>query len=684
MLALVCACSGPARPPQTHKPGATCSEAKQAPQRLPGVQQAQRQARYWIDRALAAGDADRILLSRQAVVAHSEAIAHAGPLPFTALAQQKVLPATVQRQVMTLVRERIAAMDEAVRQGVLRQVKGQRLPAAAWRDARRWSKRALGPAHLRVVLAPTLLRCAPLAGGMYKLPVDKRFDRNACSMLRPQEAVVVLGPTWQDMQLVLTRYVLGWISADAALSPPLKSGARQAWLDAPRWRLQRRRKLGRGQQAQTLPRGTLLPTAGPDAVWLASRHGVQQRPRLSEGHALPRALTRRAFLRAAFAYHGSPYGWGGYQSGRDCSRYVMEVLGSFGLRLPRHSSDQAAAGSFVIEVPKTADAATRQRLLDAAHKAGLVLIQMPGHIMFYLGRSAEGVPMALHSFAEYAKACPGHPKAPDQIYEVGRVDVSTLALGQGSRRHSYLQRMRHVTVFADALPPALAALAKPRPAAPVHLQQRARCRADLPRTLFINPHAPVAGERMSVLVQGEAATRPLSLRAEAATGRLLPPVQARRLDGPPTAQLFTLTPETPGRLRLWLGDGPELRHCVDIHVRREPPPGPPVVQARLWQTRWQDLFAHFVEALLRDPEGEDATWPNLHTLLRDAKRNLLYNHGGQTEDERLALKPDCADLPYFLRAYFAWKLRLPFGFRRCDRGSVDRAPQCEPLQSNLL
>jgi hypothetical protein len=44
--------------------------------------------------------------------------------------------------------------------------------------------------------------------------------------------------------------------------------------------------------------------------------------------------------------------------------------------------------------------------------------------------------------------------------------------------------------------------------------------------------------------------------------------------------------------------------------------------------------------------------------------------------------PDCADLPYYLRAYFAWKLALPFGLRDCDRGKSDRPPKCGPILHN--
>ena len=63
-------------------------------------------------------------------------------------------------------------------------------------------------------------------------------------------------------------------------------------------------------------------------------------------------------------------------------------------------------------------------------------------------------------------------------------------------------------------------------------------------------------------------------------------------------------------------------------------------------------------------------------MLRDQSRNILFNHLGLKEDQsNIIIRPDCADLPYFLRAYFAWKMGLPFGYSKCSRGDGD-APRC--------
>jgi hypothetical protein len=64
-------------------------------------------------------------------------------------------------------------------------------------------------------------------------------------------------------------------------------------------------------------------------------------------------------------------------------------------------------------------------------------------------------------------------------------------------------------------------------------------------------------------------------------------------------------------------------------------------------------------------------------VLRDRSRNVLFNHLGLREDSMgLIIRPDCADLPYFLRAYFAFKMGLPFGYTKCTRGGAGEGPKC--------
>ncbi|MDE2389787.1 MAG: hypothetical protein KGN35_12050, partial [Betaproteobacteria bacterium] len=82
------------------------------------------------------------------------------------------------------------------------------------------------------------------------------------------------------------------------------------------------------------------------------------------------------------------------------------------------------------------------------------------------------------------------------------------------------------------------------------------------------------------------------------------------------------------------------------------------------------------ETLFGAPPAENLSFTLLQPVLRNAGRNFLHNYLGQNEDNNLPLTPDCADLPYTLRAYFAWKTGLPVAFRACGRGSAKAPPRC--------
>ena len=118
-------------------------------------------------------------------------------------------------------------------------------------------------------------------------------------------------------------------------------------------------------------------------------------------------------------------------------------------------------------------------------------------------------------------------------------------------------------------------------------------------------------------------------------------------------------------------------------MRGNRPPGPAATAGSVWplRNRWtratENLFSAWVEKLFDDPIDAAPSWPALHQVLRERSRNFLFNHLGLGEDEmKVVLRPDCADLPYFLRAYFAFKMGLPFGYSSCSRGGGGKPPQC--------
>jgi hypothetical protein len=121
----------------------------------------------------------------------------------------------------------------------------------------------------------------------------------------------------------------------------------------------------------------------------------------------------------------------------------------------------------------------------------------------------------------------------------------------------------------------------------------------------------------------------------------------------------------------------------EIAVHPTAPPRPVAEDGTLWPLRkaWnrttENFFSAWVEELFDAPLDAEPSWPALHMVLRDRSRNFLFNYLGLGEDQMgMVLRPDCADLPYFLRGYFAFKMGLPFGYSKCSRGGGGHPPKC--------
>lgn len=97
-----------------------------------------------------------------------------------------------------------------------------------------------------------------------------------------------------------------------------------------------------------------------------------------------------------------------------------------------------------------------------------------------------------------------------------------------------------------------------------------------------------------------------------------------------------------------------------------------------WDNKTEALYSAWINALFQNCD-EQTSWPALHEVTQNKTKNFLYNHFSLGEDDpegkiKVIMEPDCADNPFFLRAYFAWKAGLPFGYHICDRGYVGRNP----------
>lgn len=149
--------------------------------------------------------------------------------------------------------------------------------------------------------------------------------------------------------------------------------------------------------------------------------------------------------------------------------------------------------------------------------------------------------------------------------------------------------------------------------------------------------------------------------------------------GPPWSLRAALPAPVRGGYRIEAMRGGRVAACAEIQVGK----GGVSRESREWDLPTEALFAAWVEHLFDAPPEQSLSFPSLEPVLRDPRRNFLHDYLGKGEDSQVPAEPDCADFPYFLRAYFAWKLGLPVGYRSCSRGSAVAPPRCGPPEIDL-
>ncbi|WP_072816962.1 hypothetical protein [Bradyrhizobium erythrophlei] len=201
-------------------------------------------------------------------------------------------------------------------------------------------------------------------------------------------------------------------------------------------------------------------------------------------------------------------------------------------------------------------------------------------------------------------------------------------------------------------------------------------------TVLPSPFAPWSGMALRVMAVAEKPVQG-TLSLIAPDGSVVAK-SAERRDGPPYSWFAEVAAPAAGIWRATLDRssadcGPVTR---DITVAARKPAAFQIPAGSIWPTRnnWNSvneaLFSAWIEKLFDAPPDQDLNWKVWYEVLRDPSRNFLYNYLGRNEDHtQTGLRPDCADFVYFLRAYFAFKMGLPFGYSNCSRGA-GRPPKC--------
>ena len=219
------------------------------------------------------------------------------------------------------------------------------------------------------------------------------------------------------------------------------------------------------------------------------------------------------------------------------------------------------------------------------------------------------------------------------------------------------------------------------------------CREPGDTRIWWSPLSPTAASPLRLLVVSED-VREGEIQITL-PGRGAERLSTSRLGGPPFSFAAELPVATAGSVRVELvrSGGSIACHRIFVaakgtraaSVRPDIPGAWKATQE--WSRNTENFFSAWIERMFDAPAEASLGFPSLAPVLHDRERNFLWGYLGLREDDPKnrdipRATPDCADLPYYLRAYFAWKLGLPFALRDCDRGKSDRPPKCGAILHN--
>ncbi len=198
--------------------------------------------------------------------------------------------------------------------------------------------------------------------------------------------------------------------------------------------------------------------------------------------------------------------------------------------------------------------------------------------------------------------------------------------------------------------------------------------------ILVSPKNPRPGELFHVMLAGGKNIQKAKLLVSASSG-VLEPTGSRSGEGLPFWRIEEFKATSKGKYMVALRTGGTTTSYLDFTVTEKPAPASANAvwnTEKGWDARTEALYSAWINALFYEAD-ERSSWTALQEVTYNRDRNFLYNYLSLNEDDptdknRVLMQPDCADNPFFLRAYFSWKLGLPFGYHECDRGYLGKAP----------
>jgi len=197
--------------------------------------------------------------------------------------------------------------------------------------------------------------------------------------------------------------------------------------------------------------------------------------------------------------------------------------------------------------------------------------------------------------------------------------------------------------------------------------------------ILVSPENPHPGQAFRVMATGGKSILKTKIKVNSPDGSV-ELLKSRSGDGLPFWRIDEFKAGAEGKYHVTLDGNAAASLDFLVTAKASQPSSNAVWNTKQgWDSKAEALYSAWINALFQNSD-ESASWKALNETTENKENNFLYNHLSLGEDDasgkvKVLMEPDCADNPFYLRAYFSWKLGLPFGYHECDRGYLGKAPK---------
>ena len=201
------------------------------------------------------------------------------------------------------------------------------------------------------------------------------------------------------------------------------------------------------------------------------------------------------------------------------------------------------------------------------------------------------------------------------------------------------------------------------------------------RALLVLPKNPAPGQPFRILATGGENLRKAQILVSAPSGTQVA-LKSKTGEEMPYWRIDDFAGNSEGKYKVALVEDKKVLFSQEFIIspaEAAPPTGVIWKTLRGWDSNMEAIYSAWINTLFHDCD-EHSSWSALHEVTQNKNQNFLFNYLSLGEDDargknKVIMQPDCADNPFCLRAYFAWKLGLPFGYHECDRGYLGHNPK---------